>query len=129
MQFFGHRRRAAPLDEPAAATPSSRPAGPPDMRAAFASGLREGRREERRRRRHPVLGLVVALVALAGAAMFALAAHEGSFERGGQVVDQNLASAAGQAQTAGSDAVARTGAAIKDAGANLEAGAKAPAGR
>jgi hypothetical protein len=72
------------------------------------------------RRRHPLIGLLVGVVALAGAAMLALAAREGSFARGGQVVDQDLSAAAGQAQTAGADALARTGQAIRDAGASLE---------
>ncbi len=121
MQFFRHRRRdldlvhAPDLAEPA---PSARA---PDTREAFAAGRRLGRLEaRRRRRRHPMLGLLVGLVAVAGAAVLALAAHEGSFTRGGQVVDQNLSAAAGQAQNAGADAVARTGQAIQNAGASLE---------
>jgi len=36
------------------------------------------------------------------------------------VVDQNLSAAAGQAQTAGADAIAKTGQAIQSAGASLE---------
>jgi len=113
MQFFRHRQRVEP-EAPAVA-------GPPDERDAFAAGLREGRIEERKRHRgHPVIGLLLVVVAVAGAAMLALAAHEGSFTRGGQVVDQNLSAAAGQAKTAGADAVAKTGEAIQNAGANLK---------
>ena len=67
-----------------------------------------------------MIGLLVGLVAVAGAAMLALAAHEGSFARGGQVVDQNLSAAAGQAQNAGADALAKTGQAIQGAGASIE---------
>jgi hypothetical protein len=67
-----------------------------------------------------VLGLVIALVAVAGAAMLALAAHEGSFTRGGEVVDQKLAQAAGQAQAVSQNAVAQTGAVIQNAGATLQ---------
>ena len=67
-----------------------------------------------------MIGLLVALVAVAGAAMIALAAHEGSFTRGGQVVDQNLAAAAGQAQSAGAGALNKTGQAIQNAGASLQ---------
>ena len=113
MQFFRHRRRPdAPAVEPVA--------GPPDGRDAFAAGKREGRREERHRHRgHPVLGLLVAVIAVIGAAMLALAVHEGSFTRGGEVVDQNLTAAAGQAQDAGANAIARTGQAIQNAGASL----------
>lgn len=125
MQFFRHRRRA-PDPSYARAVPEPAPdaAAPPrspEARDAFAAGRRLGHREARlRRRSHPMLGLLVGVVALAGAAMLALAAREGSFARGGQVVDQNLSAAAGQAQTAGADALARTGQAIQNVGASLE---------
>ena len=120
MQFFRYRRKDPDLIyAPDAVEPA--PARAEDSRRAFAAGRRVGRREARlRQRRHPVLGLLVGVVALAGAAMLALAAHEGSFARGGQVVDQNLSAAAGQAQNAGADAIARTGQAIQNAGASLE---------
>jgi hypothetical protein len=118
MQFFRHRRG----DPDVAVSPDPAPAvRSPDTREAFAAGRRLGHREARlRRRRHPMLGLLVGIVAVAGAAMLALAAREGSFARGGQVVDQNLTAAAGQAQSAGADAIARTGQAIQSAGASLE---------
>jgi hypothetical protein len=121
MQFFRYRRR----DPDAVYAPDGRdpPAAPaPETREAFAAGRRLGHREARHRRRrgHPMIGLLLALVAVAGAAMLALAVREGSFARGGQVVDQNLSAAAGQAQNAGADAIARTGEAIHHAGASLE---------
>ena len=117
MQFFRHRRRIDTFDASAPAPV----AGPPDERQAFAAGRREGLLEERKRHHgHPVLGLLVALVAVAGAAMLALAAHEGSFSKGGQVVDQNLAAAADQAQSAGAGALNKTGQAIQNAGASLQ---------
>ena len=120
MQFFRYRRKDPDLIyAPDAGEPA--PARPDDSRRAFVAGRRAGLREARlHHRRHPLLGLLVGGVALAGAAMLALAAHEGSFARGGQVVDQNLSQAAGQAQTAGAGAVAKTGQAIQDAGASLE---------
>ena len=125
MQFFRHRRGGPGPVPGAVQAPDGRdpPAAvrAPETREAFAAGRRLGHREARMRRRgHPVIGLLVTLVAVAGAAMVALAAHEGSFARGGQVVDQNLSAAAGQAQNAGADAIARTGAAIHNAGASLE---------
>ena len=117
MQFFRHRRNTDAIDTEAVAPV----AGPPDERQAFAAGRREGYREERKRHRgHPMIGLLVALVAVAGAAMLALAAHEGSFSKGGQVVDQNLAAAAGQAQSAGAGALNKTGQAIQNAGTSLQ---------
>jgi hypothetical protein len=95
-------------------------AGPPDHRDAFAEGRRQGRREEKKRHSHPILTLMVVLIALAGAAMLAVAAKEGSFSRGGQVVDQNLAVAADQAKIKAADAAAQTGQAIQNAGTTIE---------
>ncbi len=58
-----------------------------------------GRKEERARHRsHPVLALLVFAVAVAGAGMVFLAAKEGSFTRGGQVLDHKLAGVAEHAQ-------------------------------
>ena len=117
MQFFRHRRR----DPDVILAPDAPLAEPPGTRHAFAAGRRLGQREARvRRRGHPMLGLLLGLVAVAGAAMLALAAREGSFARGGQVVDQNLSAAAGQAKTAGADALAHTGQAIQNAGASID---------
>jgi len=126
MQFFRHRRRDPDVvPDVVYATEGGDPPPvprPPESREAFAAGRRLGHREARMRRRkgHPMIGLLVGLVAVAGAAMLALAAREGSFARGGQVVDQNLSAAAGQAQNAGADAIAKTGQAIQSAGASLE---------
>jgi hypothetical protein len=122
MQFFRHRRRDPDVVYAAdGRDPGPAPARAPETRDAFAAGRRLGHREGRSRRRgHPMIGLLVLLVAVAGAAMLVLAAREGSFARGGQVVDQNLSAAAGQAQTAGADALARTGQAIQNASASLE---------
>ena len=115
MQFFRHRQRTVEPER------VDTVAGPPDHRDAFAAGKREGKLQERHRRRgHPMIGLLVAVVAVIGAAMLALAVHEGSFTKGGEVVDQNLSSAAGQAQNAGADAIAKTGQAIQNAGASLK---------
>jgi hypothetical protein len=121
MQFFRHRRRDPDIVyAPDAPTPPLAERAP-DTREAFAAGRRLGHRESGlRRHRHPMLGLLIALVAVAGAAMLVLAAREGSFTRGGQVVDQNLTAAAGQAQNAGAAAIAKTGQAIQNAGASLE---------
>jgi len=95
--------------------------GPPDRRDAFEEGRRQGRQDERRRHRsHPLLKLAVVLVAVAGAAVVALAAHEGSFSRGGAVVDRNLSVAAENAQVSSAQAVAQAGQAVKDAGTSLE---------
>jgi hypothetical protein len=129
MEFFKHRRREVVVDPRDGLGPVE---GPPDHRGAYAAGERQGRREERSRRRgHPLLGLLVVLVAVVGAAVLALAVHEGSFSRAGAVADQHLSTVADKAQAASADAVAKTGAAIKDAGATIEQKASdvAPANR
>ena len=110
MEFWSYRSR--PVVE---TTPEV--AGPPDGRDAFEKGVKEGRLAERRRHHgHPFVTLIVVIVAVAGAAVLALAAHEGSFSRGGAVVDHNLAVAADNAQVDAAKAAAQAGQAVKDAG-------------
>jgi hypothetical protein len=60
--------------------------------------------ERRRRRRHPILGALMFVAAVLGVGMIYLAAREGSFTRGGEVVDRRLASAADTAHVASQDA-------------------------
>ena len=117
MEFWKHRRR--PAED--ASRDAGEIAGPPDHREAFAEGVRQGRQQERARHRgHPFLALVVALIAVVGVAMVALAVKEGSFSRGGQVVDQQISTAADKAQTASQTAAVRTGQAIQDAGTKIQ---------
>ncbi len=68
-----------------------------DLKKAYERGRRD---ERARRKNHPVLALTVSLVALAGAGMIFLAAREGSFSRGGEVVDLKLANATDSAVAA-----------------------------
>jgi hypothetical protein len=110
MEFWRYRSRPA-----APAAPEV--AGPPDSRGAFNMGVKEGRLAERRRHHgHPFITLIVVMVAVAGAAVLALAAHEGSFSRGGAVVDRNIAVAADNAQVDAAKAATQAGQAVKDAG-------------
>ena len=105
-------------------------AGPPDHREAFAEGVRRGRTEEKARRHgHPFIALVVALIAVAGVAILALAVKEGSFSRGGQIVDQQLSTVADKAQTAGQTAAVQTGQALKNAGDTIEQKASNASGK
>jgi len=70
-------------------------------KADLKKAYERGRRDERaRRKNHPVLALTVSIVALAGAGMIFLAAREGSFSRGGEVVDLKLANATDSAVAA-----------------------------
>ncbi len=58
-----------------------------------------GRRDERaRRRRSPLVMLGMALTALVGAGILAVSAWQGSFTRGGAVVDHQIATAADTAE-------------------------------
>jgi hypothetical protein len=74
-----------------------------DVEAAYDRGRRD---ERARHRSHPILTLVVAVIALVGGAMIFLAAREGSFARGGQVMDAQLAQASQNAQVASQDVAA-----------------------
>ncbi len=77
MEFFRYRRRPVVVD-------TTEINGPPDRRDAFEEGVRIGRTQERARHRgHPLVKLAVVVIAIAGAAVLALAAREGSFSRGG----------------------------------------------
>jgi hypothetical protein len=94
MRFF-RRRDDIPEDDAA--------------REEIERAYQRGREDEARRHRsHPILAILVFAAAALGAGMIYLAAHEGSFTRGGQVVDQKLASAADTAHSASQTAAAAT---------------------
>jgi hypothetical protein len=93
-----------------------------DLQAAYERGRRD---ERARRKRHPVAMTLMVCVAAAGALVLAVAAREGSFGRGGQVVDHNLAVAADRAEPMVRDAVTDAGAAVQDAGRNVRKSADA----
>jgi hypothetical protein len=64
-----------------------------------------GRRDERKaRKRHPIMMTLTFAAALVGAVVLALAAKEGSFARGGGIVDHGLAVATDRAQPVVMDA-------------------------
>lgn len=75
-----------------------------------------GRRDERAgRKRHPILMTLLFLTAAVGAVLIALAAVNGSFGGAGQVVDQNLSTAADRAEPAVRNAASDASQAVKDA--------------
>lgn len=119
MQFFGHRPRpaveAGHPDHIVVTQDDLHPTAA-DVEAAYRRGRKDGRASKRR---SPLLTLAVAVVALVGAGVIALAAREGSFTRGGQVVDQKLAVAADQAVVSGRDAATAATEAARDAGQTL----------
>jgi hypothetical protein len=97
MRFWSYRDR-----RPVEQVEEVRRAGPTeaDVEAAYEKGRRD---ERRRHHSHPILTLVVAVIALLGGTMIYLAAREGSFARGGQVMDAQLAQASQNAQVASQD--------------------------
>jgi hypothetical protein len=85
-----------------------------------------GRRDERARRRgSPLLMFVLLVAAAAGAAAIALAVHEGSFARGGQVVDQSLSNATATVASKTADTLQNAGANLKPAPTPAPAAPKA----
>ena len=90
------------------------------VRQAYDRGRRDERARRPRRHGSPFLTFVVLLVAAAGAGAIYLGIHEGSFTRGGQVVDQKLAGVTQPATQATRDAAARTGDALQNAGQRIK---------
>jgi len=105
---------------------------PRDVSPAMAdaqAAYERGRQDERAaRQRRPVLMTLLFLCAAAGAAILGVAAWEGSFGRGGQVVDRSLSAAADQAEPAVRGAAADARQAIGNTGraASNEAERTAP---
>ena len=82
-----------------------------DVRKAYELGRRDARQQ---RRRHPILMTFVVIAAAVGLIVMALAAVNGSFSGAGTVVDQNLATAADQAEPVVRGAAAGAGQAVRD---------------
>lgn len=82
-----------------------------DLRQAYEMGRRDARQG---RRRHPLLMALLVAVAAIGLVFLALAAVNGSFGGAGRVVDQNLATAAEQAEPVVRGAAAEAGDAVRD---------------
>jgi hypothetical protein len=92
-----------------------------DLREAYE----RGRRDERgQRKRHPMLMTVTFLLAVVGVVMLAMAAVNGSFMRGGGVVDQQLNVVADRAAPAVNDAAASAGEGLREAGQSAKARAE-----
>jgi hypothetical protein len=115
MQWW--RRRDAPIDTVSDAEVER--VHEADLERAYE----KGRMDERlRHRSHPILAALLFVAAVVGVGMIYLAAHEGSFSRGGAVVDQKLATAADKTQVASQDAAVaavNAGQTVQDAGQTL----------
>lgn len=83
-----------------------------DLRQAYEMGRQDARRT---RKRHPVLMTFTIIAAAIGVIVLALAAVNGSFSTAGVVVDQNLATAADQAEPVVRGAATGAGDALRDA--------------
>lgn len=89
--------------------------------AEWRDAYERGRRDERARRpTFSLVSLAVVLAAVVGGGAIFLAAREGSFTRGGEVVDHTLSTAADKAQAPLRGAADRTGNALEHAGQNLK---------
>ena len=90
---------------------SDRDAERSDLRQAYELGRQDAKKQ---RRRHPILMTFVIIAAAVGLVVMALAAVNGSFSSAGVVVDQNLATAADQAEPVVRDAAGQAGQAVRD---------------
>lgn len=115
MAFWN--RRSDPVLVPAA------PSVAADLRAneqQMRDAYKRGRQDERaRRKRHPVAMSVGFALAAVGAVVLAVAAYNGSFSRGGETLDRNLAVAADQAEPVVRDAADDAARAVSTAGTDL----------
>lgn len=82
-----------------------------DLRQAYELGRRDAQQQ---RRRHPFLVTLVVIAAAIGLVVVVLAAINGSFGGAGAVLDENLATAADQAEPVVRGAAADTGQAVRD---------------
>ena len=64
--------------------------------------------------------MLVLVIAIAGGAVLFLAAREGSFSAGGQVIDRSVSSAADTVQQPVRNAADRAGSALQNAGQDLK---------
>ena len=83
-----------------------------DLREAYNRGRQDERAE---RKRHPLMMTLMFLAAAVGVVVIALAAVNGSFGGAGEVVDQNLTTAADRAEPVVRGAASDASQAVKDA--------------
>ena len=89
----------------------------PALEGELHQAYQRGRRDERaRRRRSPLAFVAVTLSALAGAAILAVSAWQGSFMQGGAVVDRQIATAADTAEPKIEAAAQDARSALREAG-------------
>lgn len=82
-----------------------------ELRQAYEMGRADARRA---RKRHPVMMTFLVIAAAIGLVVVVLAAVNGSFSTAGTVVDQNLATAADQAEPVVRGAASEAGEAVRN---------------
>jgi len=90
------------------------------IRQAYDRGRRDERARRPSRRGPPFVGLIVLLVAAAGALIFYLAYQQGGFANGGRVVDQSIANTTQSATQATRNVVNKAGDALQNAGQTIK---------
>ncbi len=90
------------------------------VRQAYDRGRRDERARRPRRHGAPFLTLIVLVAAVVGAGAIYLGVSEGSFSRGGQVVDQKISSVAQPASQATRNAADKAGDALANAGQTIK---------
>ena len=88
-----------------------------EVRDAYERGKRDQRKAQKN---HPLLTLLIVLLAVLGVAVGVLALREGSFSGAGQVLDRGTSTARVEAREAALDAKDAAGEATQDAGAALQ---------
>ena len=86
-------------------------------RDAYQRGVAD---ERARHKRNPLVTILIALCAVLGVAVIALAIWRGSFSGAGETLDRTAGQAAEQARVAGSEIADETGEAMQDTGRTLE---------
>ena len=95
-------------------------------RDAHARGVAE---ERARHKRNPLVTLLIALCAVLGIAVIALAVWKGSFSGAGETLDATAGQAADQARAGANEVADETGEALQDGGRNLESRGEAAQGQ
>ena len=86
-------------------------------RDAYQRGVAD---ERARHKRNPLVTILIALCAVLGVAVIALAIWKGSFSGAGETLDQGRDRVAEEARTAASEVADETGEAMQDTGRTLE---------